>query len=104
MLVNNSNAFYFCKVKLTTGILLTFILLLGYHTKAQNCNLSIRGKIIHLENNEPIEAAYIWVMEAKEGAVSDQNGNFTVKNLCSGTYTLTIQYLVVQGLRVLPLP
>ncbi|MCE7054581.1 TonB-dependent receptor [Algoriphagus sp. AGSA1] len=61
--------------------------------EAQDCNLSIRGKVIHLENNEPIEAAYIWVVEAEEGAVSDQNGNFTVKNLCKGTYTVTIQYL-----------
>ena len=93
MLVNNSNAIYFCIVNLKTGLLLLFILTLGLDIQAQNCNLSIRGKIIHLENNEPIEAAYVWVKEAGEGAVSDQNGNFTVKNLCSGTYTITIQYL-----------
>ncbi|WP_226391402.1 carboxypeptidase-like regulatory domain-containing protein, partial [Penaeicola halotolerans] len=64
-----------------TGILLSLILLLGHTIQGQDCNLSIRGKIIHLENNEPIEAAYIWVSEAEEGAVSDQNGNFTIKNL-----------------------
>lgn len=80
-------------MNLKTGILLTLILLLGFKINAQNCNFSIRGKIVHLENNEPIEAAYVWVVEAEEGAVSDQNGNFTVKNLCSGTYTITIQYL-----------
>ncbi|MEB2780533.1 TonB-dependent receptor [Algoriphagus sp. C2-6-M1] len=74
-------------------MLLTFILLLGYKIQAQNCHLTIRGKIIHLENNEPIDAAYVWVAEAEEGAVSDQNGNFTFKNLCSGTYTVTIQYI-----------
>lgn len=68
-------------MNLKTGILLVLILLLGFKIQAQDCNLSIRGKIIHLENNEPIEAAYIWVIEAEEGAVSDQNGNFTVRNL-----------------------
>ncbi|WPR76693.1 TonB-dependent receptor [Algoriphagus sp. NG3] len=68
-------------------------MLLTLSTEAQECSLSIRGKVIHLENNEPIEAAYVWIIEAGEGAVSDQNGNFTVKNLCKGTYTITIQYL-----------
>jgi iron complex outermembrane receptor protein len=49
--------------------------------------------VIHLENNEPIEAAYIWVTEAAQGAVSDQTGNFNIKNLCPGTYAISIQYL-----------
>ncbi|WP_225587014.1 TonB-dependent receptor [Algoriphagus sp. Y33] len=80
-------------MNLKLGLLLTLILLLGFKSQAQDCNLSIRGKIIHLENNEPIDAAYVWVIEAEEGAISDQNGNFTIKNLCRGTYTLTIQYL-----------
>lgn len=60
---------------------------------AQTCNLSIKGKVIHLENNEPIEAAYIWVVEAAKGAVTDQSGNFTIKSLCPGSYAITIQYL-----------
>ncbi|SFU12399.1 iron complex outermembrane recepter protein [Algoriphagus locisalis] len=81
-------------MNLKTGLLITaFILLAAFSIQAQDCKLSIRGKIIHLENNEPIEAAYVWIVEAEEGAVSDQNGNFTVKNLCLGTYTLTIQYI-----------
>ncbi|PZX53880.1 iron complex outermembrane receptor protein [Algoriphagus ratkowskyi] len=86
-------------MNLKTGILLVLILSLGFKVQAQDCNLSIRGKIIHLENNEPIEAAYIWVIEAEEGAVSDQNGNFTVRNLCKGTYTVTIQYLGHKGIK-----
>lgn len=60
---------------------------------AQNCNLSIRGKVIHLENNESIPGAYIWIEEIKNGAVTDLDGNFQVKNLCPGTYSIRIQYL-----------
>nr|WP_207758609.1 TonB-dependent receptor [Algoriphagus lutimaris] len=70
------------------------ILLFGSKTTfAQKCDLSIRGRILHQENNDPIEGAYIWVIESATGAVSDENGNFIVKNLCQGEYHITIQYL-----------
>ncbi len=59
----------------------------------QDCNLSIRGKVIHLENNRPIFSAYIWIDEIKSGALTDENGNFQIKGLCPGQYTLKIQYL-----------
>jgi iron complex outermembrane receptor protein len=59
----------------------------------QKCDLSIRGKIIHLENNEPILGAYVWIEEANTGTVTDENGSFTFKNLCQGSYKITIQYL-----------
>lgn len=81
-------------MKLKTSLLLIpLILLFCNQVKAQDCSIVIRGKVVHLENNEPIEAAYVWIAEAKRGTVSDQNGNFSVKNLCQGTYTVTIQYL-----------
>ncbi len=74
--------------------LFLFLLFIGSSQAfSQTCDLSIRGKILHLENNEPIEGAYIWVVESASGAVSDQYGNFIVKELCEGSYTLTIQYL-----------
>jgi iron complex outermembrane receptor protein len=79
----------------TFYILSVFILLAVQASPAmgQKCDLSIRGKIIHLENNEPILGAYVWIEEANTGTVTDENGNFTFKNLCQGTYKITIQYL-----------
>jgi len=75
-------------------IILLFILFVGaLPAFSQKCDLSIRGKILHQENNDPIEGAYIWVVESATGAVSDENGNFIVKELCKGSYTITIQYL-----------
>jgi iron complex outermembrane recepter protein len=73
----------------------TIILILfgAFSAFGQKCELAIRGKILHQENNDPIEGAYIWVVESATGAVSDANGNFIVKELCQGNYTLTIQYL-----------
>lgn len=60
---------------------------------AQQCNLILRGKVLHQENDNAIEAAYVWILETRTGAVSDQNGNFVVRDLCPGTYTVTIQFL-----------
>jgi iron complex outermembrane recepter protein len=60
---------------------------------AQKCNLTLRGKILHQENDEPIEAAYIMIMENRVGAISDQNGNFIIRDLCPGTYTIKVQFL-----------
>lgn len=81
-------------MKSKTSILLLIVLgLFSFQINAQDCNLIIRGKVIHLENNEPIDAAYIWITEAEKGAITDQNGNFNVKGLCAGEYTITVQYL-----------
>jgi iron complex outermembrane recepter protein len=65
----------------------------GQGLAQDNCNLTIRGKIVHAENNEPIEAAYIWIIENETGATSDFNGLFRFSKLCPGTYTIKIQYL-----------
>ena len=63
------------------------------HVSAQKCDLVLRGKILHQENDQAIEAAYVWILETRTGAVTDQNGNFVIRELCPGTYTVTVQYL-----------
>jgi iron complex outermembrane receptor protein len=85
-------------VKLKTRILLSLLLIIGTAIQAQDCTFSIKGKIIHLENNEPIEGAYIWLIEAEQGAVTDQKGNFSINKLCKGIYTITVQYLGHKGI------
>lgn len=60
---------------------------------AQKCTGVFRGRLLHFENNEPILGAYIWITESETGAVSDENGNFIIKALCEGTYTINITYL-----------
>ncbi len=79
------------KTLLTTLLLLVIICFSA--ESHEDCALVIRGKVVHAENNEPIEAAYIWIKETESGALSDFNGNFRIQNLCPGDYTLTVQYL-----------
>jgi iron complex outermembrane receptor protein len=59
----------------------------------QTCNLILRGKVVHLENNEPIEGAYIWLITEEKGAISDQQGNFRIQGICPGKVILKTQYL-----------
>jgi iron complex outermembrane recepter protein len=76
------------------GILL---ILLNILTKidivGQTCNFTIRGKVLHEENNESIPSAHIVINELQLITTSDLNGNFRINNLCEGNYTLTITYL-----------
>lgn len=59
----------------------------------EQCNLILRGKVVHLENNEPIEGAYIWLVQEEKGAVSDQQGNFRISGLCARKIIIKTQYL-----------
>ncbi len=65
----------------------------GQVLSQENCNLTISGKIVHAENNKPIESAYIWIIEIESGTISDFNGLFRSAKLCPGSYTIKIQYL-----------
>lgn len=80
-------------------LLITVILTWGIESHAQKCNLILRGKILHRENDNSIEGAHIWILETRTGAVSDQNGNFIIRDLCPGTYTITVQYMGHQEIR-----
>lgn len=74
-------------------LLLVLILSLNSALHAQKCELVLRGRVLHKENNQPIEAAYVWILESKSGISTDANGNFILRDLCPGKYTLQIQYL-----------
>jgi iron complex outermembrane recepter protein len=59
----------------------------------EDCTITLRGKVIHLENNEPIEGAFIWLVESEKGTVTDAMGNFRIQNICPGKNTLKVQYM-----------
>ena len=61
--------------------------------RAQECDLVLRGRVLHLENNQPIEAAYVWLPESSLGVATDANGNFTFRNLCPGKKTIQFTFI-----------
>jgi len=54
---------------------------------------TISGKIVSSENQETLAGANIVVKNSYLATSSDSKGNFTFKNLKSGSYTLSISYL-----------
>ena len=76
------------------SFLFLFITLQPFVTNGQeDCGYSIRGKVVHLENNEPIEGATVWLAHHGKGAISDFQGNFRITGLCSINDQIKIQFM-----------
>lgn len=74
-------------------LILSFLIMAFNASGQESCELTIRGKVVHEENNEPIVGAYIWLIESEIGAVTDMQGNFRISKICPGNHTLRVQYL-----------
>ncbi|MFD2908690.1 TonB-dependent receptor domain-containing protein [Flavobacterium ardleyense] len=55
---------------------------------------SIKGKVY--SGNEPLSYASIYLKEIKKGAQTDENGNYEIKNIESGTYSIIASYMGYQ--------
>lgn len=75
--------------------LLSCFLLLSQQLYAQKtpCNYEIAGKITCEDKKENLSYATLWITELKKGIQTDENGNFSIKGLCEGTYTLVCSYV-----------
>jgi iron complex outermembrane recepter protein len=88
---------YFCNlVSFMNKIISTFLVILLLTSNAfsqEKCQLIIRGKVVHEENNEPIVGALIWLKESEIGVATDFQGNFRLPKICPGEYTIRVQYI-----------
>ena len=73
------------KFFLTTAFLLPFALF------AQTG--IIRGKVFNATNNQPVEFATVAIQNTTFGALTDENGNYEIKNLAPGLYNLDVTYV-----------
>lgn len=76
------------KIYLFTSIL--GMLLVGRIGHAQN---SLKGRVLHRENNEAVIGANIYIAELRTGTSTNLNGEFHLKNLPKGTFTVQISYV-----------
>lgn len=56
-------------------------------------NGTVKGKIIDAKTNEPLIGASVMIEGTGNGAAADLDGNFVIRNLPSGTYTLKASYV-----------
>lgn len=66
---------------------------------AQDCHVPLRGHIIDAESRAPLPYASIFIQEVKRNAVADEQGNFSIANLCEGAvYTVEVSHVECQHL------
>lgn len=65
----------------------------GLYAQSGDCNFSISGQIIDEHDQSPLEYASIFIRELKRGTNADDKGNYELKNVCIGTYTVEIRHV-----------
>lgn len=72
---------------------LAFVFLPTILFAQNNCVHSLSGKVVDLKTRKGLSGATVFIPELKIGISADQNGNFKVDSLCSGSYTFVVQHL-----------
>lgn len=81
-----------CKLKGLLLMLCVFIAVLGVHAQS----LFISGKVYDAETGKPIEFASILLTESSQWAITNEKGEFTIKNVPRGKSTFTVQCMGYQ--------
>lgn len=84
-------------------LFLSISVLLGFTSIAQTASLS--GKIQDAKTNEVLFGVKVILTGTGKGAISDGEGNFSIKGLAAGKYTLEVRYetynnLILQDINV----
>ncbi|WP_424964228.1 TonB-dependent receptor [Ekhidna sp.] len=77
-------------------LILGFLLCVAMTSLGQDqrpCNRSITGKILDINTNEPLPFATIQIKGSNLGAVADENGAFTIENICKEEVHLEVRFL-----------
>ena len=80
------------KVQMHRTLFLLLVMLMGCSLRAK-AQVTIAGKITDEGNKKPIEFASILMKENGRWAITDKDGNFTIKDVPKGWVTLTVQCL-----------
>ena len=71
-----------------------------YTAKAQECNLTFKGKITDFHDNSPIVGASLQIVNSNVFTTSDFDGNFEFTNLCEGKITVEIKHIACKTKQV----
>ena len=59
----------------------------------ENCTLKLSGKIIDEHDKSALEFATVYLKEIEKGVVSNDKGEYVIKDLCPGTYTVVVEHV-----------
>ena len=60
------------------------------------CHYTLRGKVVEAKTNAPVAYAAVLVQGLTIGSMTDENGNFSIKNLCRQSYILDFSHVECQ--------
>jgi len=64
---------------------------------AQDCNLTLIGKILDKGSGIALAYSSVYLDEVERGAVTDDKGLFKIENLCAGEYHLDISHIACES-------
>ncbi len=73
--------------------ILFFIAFIFPHQEAAAQSGVIKGKVLELSNNEPVISAAVFITGTNIGTATDFEGNYEIKGLEPGLYSITVNYL-----------
>jgi outer membrane receptor protein involved in Fe transport len=93
-------------MKKTIVIIIFSLLLSSAINAADTVSWQVLGKIVDRDTHNPIRGANVTVLNRFTEAASDSGGQFTIRNLSPGIYSLQISHIayetkIVDGIRVL---
>ena len=74
-------------------IIITLVFLTNISFIGAQKTATIRGAITEMGNGNPLIGATIYIIELQKGEVTDFNGDYTLNQIKSGTYTLITSYI-----------
>lgn len=67
---------------------------------AQDCTITVRGKVLDEHDGSPLEYTSVYVVETGRGTMADAEGQFLLEGLCPGAYTLMASHVGCEPERI----
>jgi iron complex outermembrane recepter protein len=77
-----------------------FVVCICTTTFAQECNISLKGKIIDFHDNTPIIGASLHILNSNIYTTTTLDGNYEFKNICKGKIIIEIKHIACKDKRV----
>ena len=77
----------------TFKLWLLFVFFTALNATAQDCTYTLEGTIKDYHDNSALELATVYIESLHKTISTDENGYFSFKQLCPGTYNLSVAHL-----------
>lgn len=73
--------------------IILFLFLGSLNALAQDCNFTIQGNVFDEASKSPLAYVNVFIQETRTGTITDDDGNFVLKNICEGHYHFIVSHI-----------